>query len=225
MPNPISLMMVPWEPSNRPPSVFLRVFVASAPSLHCRRLKTNRVRGIIRFLRDRWRISLPLSFEEKSDHWTELTLSMFLVCIFFQSRNVFSSFLPCNAVAITCYTRVSNDCARSSITKEWLDFDASTSLQRAALERNNARNNLDKIISKLRQSLGSLQIINYRVTFAHTNLRVFPYLEPVITTLLFSIISHGRDDRHWMETAGQITFPRGGSKDVSYSAILPPGPN
>lgn len=91
MPNPISLMMVPWEPSNRPPSVFLRVFVASAPSLHCRRLKTNRVRGIIRFLRDRWRISLPLSFEEKSDHWTELTLSMFLVCIFFQSRN--SSFL------------------------------------------------------------------------------------------------------------------------------------
>lgn len=93
------------------------------------------------------------------------------------------------------------------------------------VEHNNARNNLDKIISKLRQSLGSLQIINYRVTFAHTNLRVFPYLEPVITTLLFSIISHGRDDRHWMETAGQITFPRGGSKDVSYSAILPPGPN
>lgn len=223
MPNPISLMMVPWEPSNRPPSVFLRVFVASAPSLHCRRLKTNRVRGIIRFLRDRWRISLPLSFEEKSDHWTELTLSMFLVCIFFQSRN--SSFLKFSSMQrgsnyVLLYACIERLCSIVDHERVARRVDFIT-----VVEHNNARNNLDKIISKLRQSLGSLQIINYRVTFAHTNLRVFPYLEPVITTLLFSIISHGRDDRHWMETAGQITFPRGGSKDVSYSAILPPGPN
>lgn len=84
MPNPISLMMVPWEPRNRPPSVFLRVFVASAPSLHCRRLKTNRVRGIIRFLRDRWRITFSLSLfrlKEKSDHSLEVFTKLSILSV------------------------------------------------------------------------------------------------------------------------------------------------
>lgn len=61
----------------------------------------------------------------------ELTLSMFLVCIRFATNDYFVCAIDCVSVFLLsidkCFlkfhaTRVSSDRARSSVTKEWLDF-------------------------------------------------------------------------------------------------------